>query len=84
MTIDLSQIRSQFPALAREAAPSVPVVFFDNPGGSQISRPSLERVQSYYLNHNANHGAASATSKESDAIFLILGFQSIKIYCDDK
>ena len=68
MTLDLPQIRGQFPALAREAAPGVPVVFFDNPGGSQISRPSLERVQSYYLNHNANHGAASATSKESDAI----------------
>ena len=35
MTFDPSIIRSQFPSLDR------PAIFFDNPGGTQIARPSL-------------------------------------------
>ncbi len=61
MTLDLDQIRSQFPALQR------PVVFLDNPGGTQIARHSLERMQAYLQENNANHGGAFATSQASDA-----------------
>jgi cysteine desulfurase family protein (TIGR01976 family) len=61
MTLDLTRIRSQFPALNR------PVVFFDNPGGTQIARQSLERIQNYLVDCNANHGGAFATSQASDA-----------------
>jgi cysteine desulfurase family protein (TIGR01976 family) len=62
MTLDLSAVRSQFPALSR------PVIFFDNPGGTQVARTSLERIQSYLVETNANHGGEFATSRESDAI----------------
>ena len=62
MTLDVSAIRSQFPALNR------PEVFFDNPGGTQIARQSLARVNSYLLECNANHEGAFATSIASDAI----------------
>lgn len=62
MTLDIDRIRSQFPALDR------PVVFFDNPGGTQIARQSLERIQSYLVDCNANHGGAFATSQASDAM----------------
>jgi cysteine desulfurase family protein (TIGR01976 family) len=62
MTLDMSAIRSQFPALNR------PEVFFDNPGGTQIARQSLGRVNSYLLECNANHEGAFATSIASDAI----------------
>jgi len=62
MTLDLSAIRSQFPALNR------PAVFFDNPGGTQIARQSLERVNRYLLECNANHEGAFATSVASDAV----------------
>ena len=62
MPIDIQAIRSQFPALAREA------IFFDNPGGTQICRSSAERIQRYYLECNANHGGVFKTSQESDAL----------------
>jgi cysteine desulfurase family protein (TIGR01976 family) len=62
MTLVLSNIRSQFPSLNRKA------VFFDNPGGTQIARQSLDRVTKYLLECNANHEGAFATSIASDAI----------------
>jgi cysteine desulfurase family protein (TIGR01976 family) len=62
MTLDLSIIRSQFPSLTR------PAVFFDNPGGTQIAKQSLERVNRYLLECNANHEGAFATSIASDEI----------------
>lgn len=62
MPLNPEHIRQQFPALERQA------VFLDNPGGTQISRQSLDRIVSYLMKSNANHGGAFATSIESDAI----------------
>ncbi|HEY70379.1 MAG TPA: cysteine desulfurase-like protein [Anaerolineae bacterium] len=62
MTIDVSHVRSEFPALSSDA------IFFDNPGGTQVSRRVVERVKDYLLDTNANHGGAFATSAASDAI----------------
>lgn len=62
MTLDLPTLREQFPSLKR------PVIFLDNPGGTQITRKSLERIVAYLTYHNANHGGAFATSIESDAV----------------
>jgi len=62
MNFNVSTIRNQFPSLNR------PDVFFDNPGGTQISIQSLERVNKYLLECNANHEGAFATSIASDAI----------------
>jgi cysteine desulfurase family protein (TIGR01976 family) len=62
MPFDLPVIRRQFPALKRSA------IFFDNPGGTQISKNSLDRIEKYLINCNANHGGAFATSTESDAL----------------
>lgn len=62
MALDLSVIRSQFPSLNR------PAIFFDNPGGTQIARQSLERINKYLLECNANHEGAFATSIASDAV----------------
>jgi cysteine desulfurase family protein (TIGR01976 family) len=62
MPFDHFVIREQFPSLNR------PVVFFDNPGGTQIARKSLERIVAYLTLHNANHDGVFATSRESDAI----------------
>ncbi len=44
------------------------MVFFDNPGGTQIARKSLDRIVAYLTLHNANHDGVFATSRESDAI----------------
>jgi cysteine desulfurase family protein (TIGR01976 family) len=62
MTLDLTAIRSQFPALNR------PAIFFDNPGGTQICKQSLDRINKYLLECNANHAGAFATSIASDAV----------------
>jgi len=62
MPLDLSTIRKQFPSLDR------PAVFFDNPGGTQIAKQSLERINHYLLECNANHEGAFATSMASDVI----------------
>jgi cysteine desulfurase family protein (TIGR01976 family) len=64
MPLDLTMIRSQFPALQQHTG----TIFFDNPGGTQIARQSLERVTAYLTQHNANHGGAFPTSRESDAM----------------
>jgi len=62
MPLDVFLIRDQFPSLNR------PAVFFDNPGGTQIAKRSLDRMVSYLTIHNANHEGAFATSIESDAV----------------
>jgi cysteine desulfurase family protein (TIGR01976 family) len=62
MTLDLSAIRSQFPSLNRRD------IFFDNPGGTQIAKPSLDRINQYLIECNANHGGTFATSIASDAM----------------
>jgi len=62
MSLDPTLIREQFPSLAR------PAIFFDNPGGTQISRQSAARIQTYLLECNANHGGAFETSRKSDEI----------------
>lgn len=62
MTLDVPTLRSYFPSLKSDT------IFLDNPGGTQICRPSLERIQDYFMECNANHGGAFATSRESDAL----------------
>lgn len=62
MSLKLDVIRQQFPSLNR------PAVFFDNPGGTQIAKRSLDRINQYLLENNANHEGAFATSIASDAV----------------
>ncbi|HRJ54927.1 MAG TPA: aminotransferase class V-fold PLP-dependent enzyme [Anaerolineales bacterium] len=62
MPLELDKIRSQFPALKRDA------IFFDNPGGTQIAKPSIDRITRYLIESNANHEGVFATSIESDAV----------------
>ena len=62
MPLDLPTIRSQFPALSRDA------IYLDNPAGTQVARTVLDRMKDYLVEHNANHEGAFATSRESDAL----------------
>ncbi len=62
MALNLETIRKQFPSLNR------PAIFFDNPGGTQISQQSIDRINKYLLECNANHDGAFETSKKSDEI----------------
>lgn len=62
LSANLDLIRRQFPALNR------PAVFFDNPGGTQIAQQSLDRINKYLIECNANHEGAFETSIASDAV----------------
>src|SRR5215212_6428512 len=62
MTLNVDLVRQQFPSLNR------PDVFLDNPAGTQISKPSLDRINHYLLEHNANHEGLFETSRQSDEV----------------
>ncbi len=62
MSLDPQRIRGQFPALQQ------PAIFLDNPAGTQVARTTLERINAYLVEHNANHGGAFATSRLSDSV----------------
>jgi cysteine desulfurase family protein (TIGR01976 family) len=62
LNANIDLVRKQFPALERSA------IFLDNPAGTQISKQSLERINRYLIECNANHGGAFATSIASDAV----------------
>jgi len=63
MTLDISTIRSQFPALHDDE-----VIFFDNPGGTQVCQQTLDRVSGYLIDTNANRHGAFNTAQESDRV----------------
>jgi cysteine desulfurase family protein (TIGR01976 family) len=60
--LDLTAVRSRFPALASGAA------FFDGPGGSQVPQSVIDAVAGYLRDSNANLGGAFATSRASDEV----------------
>ncbi len=62
MTLDLSLIRSQFPALVGDA------VFLDNPAGTQVAMQVLKRINQYLVEMNANVHGAFSTSEASDML----------------
>ena len=66
-TFDVDVLRSQFPALA-QTQDGQPVVFLDNPGGTQVPQSVIDAMAHYLAYSNANHGGAFATSERSDAI----------------
>lgn len=65
--LDLQAIRRQFPALALRVE-GQPVVYFDNPAGTQVPQRVIDRTSTYWRTMNANHGGAFATSEQSDAL----------------
>jgi cysteine desulfurase family protein (TIGR01976 family) len=69
MSLDLSFVREQFPALNLMDA-GRPIVFFDGPGGTQVHRSVVEAMSRYLIETNANHGGEFKTSRESDALLL--------------
>jgi cysteine desulfurase family protein (TIGR01976 family) len=60
--LDLTAVRSRFPALASGAA------FFDGPGGSQVPQSVIDAVAGYLRESNANLGGAFPTSRASDEV----------------
>lgn len=65
--LDPHEVRQLFPALA-QTQDGRAVVFFDNPGGTQVPLSVVDAVTTYLVRDNANHGGAFATSQRSDAM----------------
>jgi len=64
---DISAIRKQFPSLS-QLQDGKPVVYLDNPGGTQVPQRVIDAMVLYLLQDNSNHGGAFPTSRRSDAM----------------
>src|SRR2546421_11680493 len=65
--LDLQSVRRQFPALSRKVE-GQPVVYLDNPAGTQVPQRVIDRTAEYWRTMNANRGSAFLTSRRSDAL----------------
>jgi cysteine desulfurase family protein (TIGR01976 family) len=65
--LDLSAVRRQFPALGLRVD-GQPVVYLDNPAGTQVPQRVIDRTADYWRTMNANQGGAFATSQRSDEL----------------
>jgi cysteine desulfurase / selenocysteine lyase len=54
ITLNVDQIRKDFPILAREVRPGVPLVYLDSTATSQKPIQVIEAVDNFYRKHNAN------------------------------
>lgn len=61
------ECRGQFPAFKRMVN-DLPAAYLDGPAGSQVPQRVIDAIADYLKNHNANHGGAFATSRESDSM----------------
>lgn len=61
---DINQVRSQFPALQQEIGAVAPI-FFDGPGGAQVSQSVLDAMVAYLGRYNANLGGAYFSSHKT-------------------
>jgi cysteine desulfurase family protein (TIGR01976 family) len=65
--IDAGALRPRFPALSREHN-GRPVLYFDNPAGTQVPQETIDGFAHYLQSCNANVHGTFVTSQETDAI----------------
>jgi cysteine desulfurase family protein (TIGR01976 family) len=65
--LDPHTVRAHFPSLALEQD-GRPVVYFDNPGGTQVCQECIAGITAYLTTANANTHGAFLTSARSDAM----------------
>jgi cysteine desulfurase family protein (TIGR01976 family) len=65
--IDTPSLRDRFPALGRRQN-GRPVLFFDNPAGTQVPQEAVDGFTRYLHRGTANVGGAFATSLDTDGI----------------
>ena len=63
----MHRVRARFPALAITDNGAARI-YLDNPGGTQLPRSALERMQHYLLRQNSNRGGVFRTSVETDRL----------------
>ena len=65
--LDVTAVRNQFPSLS-QLQNGKPVVYLDNPGGTQVPQRVIDAMVHYLQQDNSNHGGAFPTSRRSDAM----------------
>ena len=66
-TLDITWIRSQFPALQQQQS-GEPVIFLDAPGGTQVPQRVIDAMRDYFISSNSNTHGAFITSRRSDEV----------------
>ena len=66
--IDLSVLRSQFPALQETDSHGIPYVYFDGPGGTQVPQRVMDAMSDYFVCANANCGGPFITSCRNEEV----------------
>src|ERR1700756_4162675 len=66
-SLDLTYVRSQFPALA-QTVNGHPTAFLDGPGGTQVPQRVIDAIADYLRRDNANPGGPYAPSRRTDAM----------------
>jgi cysteine desulfurase / selenocysteine lyase len=69
-SIDGKKIRADFPILAREVHPGVPLVYLDSAATSQKPNSVIETISDFYRLHNANiHRAVHTLAEEATDLY---------------
>lgn len=63
-----ASIRPLFPALAQTDAQGRPLIFFDGPGGTQVSQSVIDAISDYLIHANANVHAPFLTSRRTGEV----------------
>jgi cysteine desulfurase/selenocysteine lyase len=70
MSLNVSQIRSQFPIFQRETRPGTPLVYLDSTATSQKPLAVIEAMDTFYRRSNANiHRGVHTLAEESTALY---------------
>jgi len=71
-TLNIENIRKDFPILQRKVHKDKPLVYFDNAATSQKPIQVIDSIHNYYLNFNSNiHRAVHQLAEESTAAFEV-------------
>lgn len=69
-TLDPVALRADFPVLAREVHPGVPLVYLDNAATTQKPLAVIAAMDDYYRRHNANiHRGIHVLAEEATALY---------------
>ncbi len=69
-TLEIKQIKDEFPILKREIRPGVPVIYLDSTATSQKPYAVIQAMDEYYKNSNANiHRGIHFLAEESTALY---------------
>lgn len=70
MSLDLNNIRKDFPALQRETSAGVPLVYLDSTATSQKPLAVIEAMNDFYRHSNANiHRGVHTLAEEATALY---------------